>query len=481
MKLSLGRGTVVRAVLILGCTLIVVNQPVHAWMTISTGGREPLDDIGWRKGVVEFANLPSRVSWTHVEGTNGDSFTLKYEGDIEAFNDALTVFAKICAPRLEVVIHDWRGRGPEEREADGELVCWSFLPVNPSLFHTWHNNFRRGRWDPPIPAWPPRIHVYVKEKGPIEWDDVEVPHGIEVIDKRASAAPVRPVGGGLLEGGVYEISSELPIEGASIIPVIDQWNEESESVPVVVTDENGAFKLERIPRRGFHVNAEAERYVPRDTGVYRNAGFTYEKRAVYLARAVTVAGTVIDPDGNPVAGAQVRAHDPIGFDGLPYPMVYEPQPVITDENGRFKVTGLPKGRIHFEILRDSGWFSWSSEPYPAPARDIRLMAWPTGTVRGRVVDSESNPLPPGVWVLLILPGDRIEHFCDRETIGENGTFELGNIPPGKYLLGQDDSGLWDGTDPAAQAVVVKGGRVTEVALVFPTPPDAEPRTGTAGR
>ena len=110
---------------------------------ILVGGSESIEDHGWPAGSVQMANLPTRVSWWAGPpfGT-GSMYEFQYECEnIDQFYEALKVFAKIRASKLELVIHT--GPKPSGSPEGSEQTDWTFTVWNPenwdSLRNSHHN------------------------------------------------------------------------------------------------------------------------------------------------------------------------------------------------------------------------------------------------------------------------------------------------------------------------------------------------------
>jgi RNA polymerase sigma-70 factor (ECF subfamily) len=175
----------------------------------------------------------------------------------------------------------------------------------------------------------------------------------------------------------------------------------------------------------------------------------------------TVVGTVVDPDGRPVAGARVllgltmtswssgrhesflRVGEITGADLWPARFVR------TDDEGRFRCEGLPPWR----------WPLWAGAAGFAPHRsevDVRatgeteVVARLTvgATVRGRVTDDTGVAIAgTTVYAHLVLPplDARLSLGVDNASLpplwartfvvtDANGGYELARVMPGKYLL-----------------------------------------------
>lgn len=85
-------------------------------------GNDPVSDPGWPQGALAVANLKSRVGWWEGPPFGGGQWQFLYRGETEAFLQALTNFASIRAPALDLVIHD----GSEENTFLGDRTYKPF-------------------------------------------------------------------------------------------------------------------------------------------------------------------------------------------------------------------------------------------------------------------------------------------------------------------------------------------------------------------
>ena len=178
----------------------------------------------------------------------------------------------------------------------------------------------------------------------MDWKTVKVPKGIEVVDQRAESAPVKPEGDGLVTGTVYDMCTGKPLPGAVVS--LEQWRGESEpGANSSTANEDGDFRLERIPKGSFYIHASADGYAIRLAGCYANEGLNFQEETIYLAPARTLEGKVVDSDGKPVAGVTIQVSTLRGIDGKCYPAPRKDKRAhgTSDENGWFQIPGLPQG------------------------------------------------------------------------------------------------------------------------------------------
>jgi protocatechuate 3,4-dioxygenase beta subunit len=115
-----------------------------------------------------------------------------------------------------------------------------------------------------------------------------------------------------------------------------------------------------------------------------------------LERGKTVSGNVIDPDGKPVVGATVR----IGR-----------RTVHTDTNGAFTAVGIAPQTQSVEVLQPG--YPPKYAPLTEAGTTVTIQLDLGRTLRGRVVDSEGNPLE-GVMIKDTRRNLGLRVFTDRD-------------------------------------------------------------------
>src|SRR6478609_8914904 len=91
--------------IILPVSLLLLCRPIEALIMVGDGNA-PVRDAGWPEGSLAVANLKPRVSWWEGPPFGGGEYHFDYRGGNDEFTEALTNFARILAPRLELFIHD---------------------------------------------------------------------------------------------------------------------------------------------------------------------------------------------------------------------------------------------------------------------------------------------------------------------------------------------------------------------------------------
>jgi 5-hydroxyisourate hydrolase-like protein (transthyretin family) len=438
-------------------------------LRLTAEGNSPIADPGWPLGAVEVANLPTRAAFLEFASLGGGSFQFLYRcRTTEAFNQALNAFASIRAPRLELVLHDgprfgyfFEQWGPPSEPEDP--IHWTFTVWNPESWHRLHN--RINGYSPsgqPVPA--PKLDVYIGG-GPITWQEVRVPAGLVVIDQRAESAPVRPVGGGLLRGDVFDICTGKPIPGADIALVSLEEDENRPDAIRAKADRLGSFQIEKVPRGRYEVVISADGYVSRRAGRYANRGTTYHELVAELARPASIEGRVTNLEGEPIAGAEVYARSILGIDGQEYPTP-DAEPAVTDAEGRFELHSLPIGFVQVGCRVSSMRLARPTrEICEVPGKPIELTMEGAGTVRGKVVDENGNVPAGEVYVEVRPVADAIGKWGGTIRCEADGSFEVTGVPPDEYLVSSNPGLLITGLDPDAIRVSIEAGKTVELKIV----------------
>ncbi len=226
------------------------------------------------------------------------------------------------------------------------------------------------------------------------------------------------------------------------------------------SDATGLFQFPNVPPGGqlLHINAEKfspqviELSVPEETGPMAFLNVT-------LDRGSFIAGTVTDPDGNPIAEAYLSVRNQASDTG---------NRVRTDENGKFRLESVPKDgltlavyhKVHQRKEIDLAATNLNRD-------DLTIVLDPIGRVAGRVLHAQTGqPLTTfSVSFLKITPPERSQRGW-----GISGEWAQG----GKLF--SDPNGKWD----SGNANLPMGGKVS-IRISAPgfAPVTSEPITASA--
>jgi len=205
---------------------------------------------------------------------------------------------------------------------------------------------------------------------------------------------------------------------------------------------------------GFSPEAAAPgRFVPREP-------FVESLEAdVLLAASAAVAGTVVDEEGRPVAGASVVAARPdrrgagTWLDTKSAAALWEPSPgasAPTTAEGRFRVADL-RGGVEYALRASAPGFAPSGETRlsmrPGETRAAEVVLQRESVVTGRVVDERGGPVAGALVGVAILPEGalasrelpttaEVEEALarDGDTTGADGRFEVRGLARGDRIL-----------------------------------------------
>ena len=351
---------------------------------------------------------------------------------------------------------------------------------------------------------PPGVYEVRASRGTLVADPWE---GLTIAAGGEARATLTLEPGTAFRGVVVRAEDATPIEGAEIL-----LSEEALSFQprAARTDEAGAFALEGLRPVPHRLSVRAEGFVPIVAEARTPDG---EPVRIELRRAAILSGAVVDALGHAVAGAQVEivgtdesgaavgsgaADDPFraalfaqqqegpvpiasGELGVTLgevppiplgsgPMVLPPAAAtadpaagealgsITDAQGRFRLEGVPPGRLQL-VARHPDHAPAITDPMLITAgeerEDLEIVVPDGGTIAGRVVDERGFPI-----------GDvRVEMQAEREpwpriaVSAEDGTFGFESVLGTTTLTAYPS-----GRPTARETVVVPSGETVEVAL-----------------
>lgn len=163
--------------------------------------------------------------------------------------------------------------------------------------------------------------------------------------------------------------------------------------------------------------------------------------AIALANGVAISGFVRDSQGQAIAGAQIY--------GISMGEGTRPQSVTSEVDGRFRLDGLTAEKSIFLNLTAPG-FAPAQKNVTPPAEDVAIVLKTAGTVRGRVEDGDTKrpitdftagrtgPRGGGMVFQMGTQGG------DRAFQSEDGSFELPDVPAGKWTIRAGASGYRNG-------------------------------------
>ncbi len=245
----------------------------------------------------------------------------------------------------------------------------------------------------------------------------------------------------LVEGHVLDAEGRT-VAGAIVRPErkaglepdqpLPNWYQLRAGSPATLTDETGAFHLAWLPPGEYELRAGASGHQRSEASSLRlEAGSRHDLEFI-LAPAVEARGTVVDPTGQPVSGAEVSvvargeersAYSPPGL----------PEAVSRDDGG-FVLEGLPVDR---EVFLKAERRGEESAPvlFVAGAEDLVLALVARGSIDG-LVSRNGEPSPGGsAWCVpeVEAKGKSWRRRGHQADIDAEGRFLFEGLAPGPHV------------------------------------------------
>jgi thiol-disulfide isomerase/thioredoxin len=173
---------------------------------------------------------------------------------------------------------------------------------------------------------------------------------------------------GSIEGVIVDAESAAPINGARVIV----GEEMLYGMPTDWTAADGRFRVGRLAPGAHLLTIHRVDYSPTTTEAAVHIGETTTVR-VPLRAGRPIAGRIVDPEGKPLANAEVRALRWRGYSTLGLA-------ALTDEEGRFEIDHVPDGPVDFWFVSpDRRTREWRILRGGMTDLTITLEAGPPGT------------------------------------------------------------------------------------------------------
>jgi RNA polymerase sigma factor (sigma-70 family) len=260
---------------------------------------------------------------------------------------------------------------------------------------------------------------------------------------------------------VSSVDGRTPVVGARIALLLAEpdrlQNNGGQRTLAAVTDEGGRFRIPDVAAGDACVDVDADGFVRTTSPVKLPAGGDL---VLKLEPSLEMAGVVKLEDGSAAPGVWVgmrREHDDRRDNWWSVP---------TDADGRFRVTGLPRGAytvsVHaFEVLGST----LSVRPFettgvPAGKTDMEIVLRSAGEIAGRVLAPDGRALGGCVVVAYSETGDR---YTPSASSKDDGTFVVRGLSSGTYRLEVRPPEA-DRTGYVTQGAQLRAAKATGVAV-----------------
>ena len=228
-----------------------------------------------------------------------------------------------------------------------------------------------------------------------------------------------------------------------------------------ITDENGEFVVTPVAEGGYTLRVAADGY-PKYEGVefFVDEGAEFDHAIVRLQEGRSILGVVVDANGEPLVGAEVRATKAnssrvmmIGGMG----MGGAGPRATTDRNGRFVIEGLED--VRYELFAQKEGMAPLRRGGVTPGPDeVRLTLAAQGGVRGWVTDAATGA---PVTSFSVGRGGRGLPGLDPEALLRSGGVGPVEHPDGEFTL--------DGLDPGTHELTFKADGYVKQAVTVDVP------------
>jgi hypothetical protein len=433
-------------------------------------GNRPIGhDVALVKGSAAVIDSPTRIAlWNHSGDEHAD-----YRGDAKALSAVLADFAKLEAKDKRIVLHNGIGESlplnftndPAKR-ADAAMD-WTFTVWDARVWpHALSFARRLPGQTPDSNCPPPQIDVYTG--GNVNWSDVIVPQGIEVVDERLEAHGFTLADGIVLEGKVTDLVTHQPLAARIRVEREERGPKGPTGITVVgeaTADAQGHWVLKNASATWDYIVVEADGYVPRHVGAHRRLDQPgWHSYDCGLCRPASVSGRVTDAAGSPLADVEVNLDSfVVGSEGY---YDWGHHSAKTDADGRFDFDQVPVGTTLI-WLNKSG-YSMSDKTarrITTPVKDLAVMMMVKAAQLHVTVDFTGVVRPKEYSVEIEAEGGaNVGTWGGSGNIDANKEISFHDVPPGKYVLKGHPNPYNPSQMSKPLTIDVKGGETAEITL-----------------
>jgi len=306
----------------------------------------------------------------------------------------------------------------------------------------------------------------------------------------------------IIRGHVFDASNGRPLRKVQVRAFSPELRENR----VSITDNNGAYEIKELAAGRYQLIATKGSFVPLQYGQTRpneqgkpleiHDAQLLDKVDFSLPHGAIVTGRIVDENGEPAPDVQVAV---VRFQYVNGRRQFLPsRSVTTNDIGEFRLFAIPPGQYYVSatlrftngapndaVSDDRAGYAptyFPGTPNVGEAQritlgigqtigDINIALSPTRLARisGAAVDSSGKPLGGGMLMVGQLSGSIVMTATGNQ-IRPDGTFSVGNLAPGDYVLRGQPMPTGPSAAPAAQeqfqaTVTVAGEDINDLRLV----------------
>jgi protocatechuate 3,4-dioxygenase beta subunit len=291
-----------------------------------------------------------------------------------------------------------------------------------------------------------------------------------------SLSQIVPPAAGRVSGRVTAEGSNAPVANARIMLVPARRPAGPIGIPQqAVTDSEGQFVVEGVAAGEYRVNVQKAGFVPSLDPTAPSRPFTVAAGRsvavdVQLQKGGAISGRVLDANGEPLGEVQMMAMRRAPSSSSPrlLPPAFMQSGQQTNDLGEFRVSGLAPGEYVIAARRSMVSLFGGPNAPPPPARTARttsattfypgttdfeaahpivispgaevrdivfsMQTVPAFSVSGAVVDENGDPVAGVMVTLMSDPRSGAFGPAGSAQTREDGRFEIGEVPAGRYVV-----------------------------------------------
>ena len=262
------------------------------------------------------------------------------------------------------------------------------------------------------------------------------------------------------DGNKY--GSKMLVEGA-LVRLMDDINKSMglpKEIAQIATDAEGNFEFNKIPTGQYILQIEKEGFAVKQTGKYKIKQAEIYHVEIELGKGLEVWGTVKNENDEKIANAYV-----VAIKIMPEQVFFEP--VTTNEDGEYRISGISAGQYFFEVEHDDyANLKVMCEVSGSQQKDFVMQLG--GGIRGKVTTPAGAPAD-NFSVKAYEYGDMMTSFSSKlSTMSKSvqnadGMYEVSNLKPGNYTLEVYSKQY---ARALVSKIVVEQGKFTEVNVIL---------------